>query len=270
MRYRLPPQTALEKLKLAATFLSLKKGLRYSGMWGVGWGLFTVGVGFLARPSSLLDYAWFAIGLFVLMQGVWILRAPSIVPRMIVSESIALLALGLWNTVGMYLIVQSGGRPILGGHAFIWGIAQLLSAYSTYKGYPGLKLVLQNLDPASADELENASRGAWKLKSSESPDTVELKTAGFLDSGQKLKIKSMPEYLILLAEKGRKTSVYGKDEIEATQLSEKRFSKHLNLTLRMDDEEYKAELEAPDLERLRAWVPSAFQGVPRQFPKDAG
>lgn len=261
VNFPVPPVTPLDKLKLAAAYLSLKKALRNSARYGVGWGLFSVAMGVISRPQTLSGYVWFALGLLLLMQGVWILGARAIDPRMLLSEAFVLLTLGLWNTAGIYLTARMGGRPILGGHAFLWGILQLLSAFPTYKSYAAYQLICRHLDAALVEELEEVTRGLWKSKPGGISDVVVLKKPAVLGSGERLVVKLMPEYLVLLHDKGRALRISGKSEVVVTSVLKKLASRSLKFAFSFDGEEFKTEIKPADLERLKTWVPLAFQGV---------
>jgi hypothetical protein len=98
---------------------------------------------------------------------------------MVLLESLGWLMLGLWNTVGIFFIVQRGGGPALGGHGFFVGIAQLFSAYTTLRSYPAYSNVCQQVETLYVQELEQATKGAWKGKTSELLEVAEFKIGSF-------------------------------------------------------------------------------------------
>jgi hypothetical protein len=93
MRFALSPQTHLDKLKVAAVYCSFRGWLRTVGWSSFGWGLFTVVIGLLIKPRSVLDYFWLGLGAFLLLEGVWLLRSPDVNPKPLLLESTALLLL---------------------------------------------------------------------------------------------------------------------------------------------------------------------------------
>jgi len=250
----LPPQTHLDKLKVAARYISLQRGLRSAAWSSFGWGLFTVLIGVLVRPENWLDYIWLGIGAFLLVEGVLLFRSSSADPKLVLLESLALLILGLWNTVGIFLIVRQGGRPAMGGHSFIIGIAQLASAYATFRSYPMHKRICQHVENLFVQELEQMSTGLWKAKPVESPDIVEFLVGTFSSGNKKWKAKFLPEYVILASNKGRKFEVAGRPDVSIEPGSEKMFSKARKLTLKLGNETFKAEMTPDAFERWQAWL----------------
>ncbi|MGB8524682.1 MAG: hypothetical protein WCD43_17085 [Candidatus Acidiferrales bacterium] len=104
MNFSLPPQNALEKLKVAATYLSLQKGLKGAAWGSIVWGVLALAAGYFVEPRALLDYVWLGIGLLLLFEGLWILRSSAAAnPKALLVQSGALLILGLWDTIGIYL-----------------------------------------------------------------------------------------------------------------------------------------------------------------------
>jgi hypothetical protein len=249
MKFRIPPQTHLERLKLSAMYLSLQRGMRRSGWGSVGWGAFTILVGLLSRSHTALDYIWFALGLYLLLEGAWVLRVAAVDPRVLRFEAAALLMLGLWNTVGLYFEIESGMKPVFGARIILVGIAQLFSAYTTYRSYPGYKQVYEHLDHACLHELEMSIGEAWKQKTQTEVGLVEFKI-----DDKKCKAKFLPNMVIVLTQNGKQISLAERAEVKVENNGNKMLSKSLKVELTLEDEKLKTEMKPECYEQWQAWL----------------
>jgi len=247
-----PPQTHVEKLKVAALCFSMQKSIPRAAWSSIGWGVFTLLIGMWVPPRTILDYLWIGIGVFLLIEGIWLLRNTSANPANLLLESLALLILGLWNTVGIYFEVQAGTKPAFAGHAFIFGIAQLASAYATFAAYPAYKKASQHVETLYLQELDQITAGAWKNKPSEQLDIAE-----FMAKNKKCKAKFLPDYVVLMSNKGRKFEILGRSEVFIERNSEKLLSKSLNVKLKLGSVELKTQMKPDQFERWQAWISQA-------------
>jgi hypothetical protein len=248
MNFRIPPETQLERLKLCAAYLSVQRGLRRSGWGSIGWGVFTLGVGLLSKSHTIFDAIWIVIGLFLVLEGTWILRAAAVDPRVLQFEAAALLLLGLWNTVGLYFEIQSGMKPLFGGRVIIAGILQLIGAYSTFRSYPHYKRIYEHLDRACLHELEIKIGDMWKQKTLES-GLVEFKV-----ENKKCRAKLLPDLAIVLSGNGRQVSVAERSEVTAQSSGNKLLSKALKVQLAIDTENLKAEMKPDCYTQWQDWI----------------
>jgi hypothetical protein len=91
MKYSVPPETDMDRLKLSATYLSLQRGIKRSAWGSLSWGAFTLGFAFLPWSHTLFDYVWLLVGSFLIIEGAWILRSSAADPRVLLMEAFALL-----------------------------------------------------------------------------------------------------------------------------------------------------------------------------------
>jgi hypothetical protein len=248
MKYSIPPETHMDRLKIAATYLSVQRGLRRSAWGSLGWGAFTLAIGLLFSSHTFFDYVWLLVGTFLVIEGVWILRSIAADPRVLLMEAFALLTLGLLNTVGLYLEIESGIRPVFGGRVILVGIVQLISAYTTYKSYPVYSQVYEYLDRACLHELEMHIGDMWKKKSELEPDLADFK----LDN-KKCKAKFLPEQLIMLVNDGKDVTITERIKVNLDKSKKKMLSKVVKVELIADGEKLKAEMKPEDLEKWQAW-----------------
>ena len=248
----LPPQTHLEKLKVAALCLSMQKGMHRAAWGSIAWGAFTLIIGLAFHSHGLLDYLWLGIGAFLVVEGLWLLLSTTASPSNLLLEALALAILGLWNTVGIFLEYKLGGGHGFTGRAFFVGIAQLASAYATYASYPAYKAALQHVEMLYTHELEEIAMGVWKAEPSDRPDIAE-----FTVKSKKCKARFLPEYALLISDNGRKYELLGRSEISIQSSGEKLLSKSLNVTLRLATTDVKTQMKPDQFERWQAWASQA-------------
>ena len=249
MNFSIPPQTHIERLKLAAMYLSCQRGMRRSAWGSLGWGAFTLVLGLLSRSRTPLDYVCYAIGLFLLVEGAWVLRAATTDPRVLRFEAAALLFLGLWNTVGIYFEITSGLRPIFGAQTILAGIVQMISSYSVFRSYPAYKLVYEHLDRACLYELELKIGDAWNIKTKLDPDIVEFKI-----DDKKSKAKFLPDIVIVLTNGGKQISLLERGKAKIISVNKKLLSKLLKVGMVLEDQKIKAEMDQKCCDRWRDWM----------------
>jgi len=258
MRFQIPPQTHMERLKLSAMYLSLQRGLKRAGWGSVGWGAFTLALGVFFRSHTVFEYVWLIMGCFLVLEGLWILRSVAADPRVLLVEALALAVLGLLNTVGLYLEIKSGIRPV-GGLQIIWaGVVQLISAYATFRSYPAYKRVYEHLDRACLYELETKIGDMWKRKAETDP---ELGT--FKSEDKKCKVKFLPDMAILLLQNGKQVLLAERADVTILTTGNKLLSKMLKVELQIDEVKLKTEMDKASHDKWQAWL------APTQKPAEA-
>jgi hypothetical protein len=145
--------------------------------------------------------------------------------------------------VGILLIATRGRKPIRSGCSLILGLAQLYSAYSTFRSYPSYRSICEHVEDLFVQELEQATTGVWKSQEAESLDVAELLIGSFTSGKKKCKAKFMPEYVVLISDKGRDLIVAGRHEVSIESSSEKALSKSLKVQLRIAEESVNAEMK---------------------------
>lgn len=262
MNFSLPPQSHLEKLKIAATYLSLQTGLKRAAWGSVAWGVLALVAGYFIKSRTLLDYVWIAVGLLLLLEGFWILHSAAADPRAILVQAAALLILGLWDTVGIYFEAKSGKPIILGGQIILAGIVQLISAYSTFRSFPGYNKLYPYLEPAYVCQLEADTEGVWKRKVGPGSDTIEFKAKSKI-----YKAKLLSDFVVILTDKGRSFAVAGRPDITLEELGQKMLSSRIKANITLENEKFKADIKPEYYEQWKAWllgkssVPSGFEAV---------
>lgn len=131
----------LEDLQKWANYRWLRKTLRGGGIGSIIFGALAMVAGASGVGKDLLDTVMFSIGTFLLLEGLWIVKAPT--PAGIVVDGIALLTLGAFN-IGSTILEAKGSGWGHGGRGFvmlgIWQIIWGLQSFSRYKVFASLPM----------------------------------------------------------------------------------------------------------------------------------
>ena len=249
MKFQIPPQTHMERLKLSAMYLSLQRGLKRSAWGSIGWGAFTLALGVFLKSHAVFDYIWLIIGCFLVLEGVWVLRSVAADPRVLLVEGFALALLGLLNTIGLYLEIKSGIRPVGGLQIIFAGIVQLISAYATFRSYPAYKRIYEHLDRACLYELETKIGDMWKRKAETDPEL-----GAFKSEDKKCKVKFLPDLAILLLQNGKQVLLAERADVSIVSTGNRMLSKMLKVELQIEGEKLKTEMDKATHEKWQAWL----------------
>lgn len=259
MLFRLPPQNHLERLAVAATYLSLQRSLTGAAWGSFGWGAFTLALGLLVKSHTIFQYVWLSLGALLVLEGVWLIRSAAADPRALLVESVALLLLGLFNTIGLYLEIKSGLRPIGGLQIIFAGIVQLISAYATFRSFPGYKQIYSYLDRACLHELELMIGDMWKRKSDTDPALADFKC-----DDKKCKAKFFPEIALLLLNNGKSVELVEKSQLAIDSTRPAMLSKSLKVEVNVGGAKLKTEMTKQNLEKWQAWLQASGKSLEAQ------
>ena len=127
-----------DELQKASNYRTIRKALRNAGIGSIVFGSIALLAGLPGVSESLLDAGLAIIGLMLLSEGLWILKAPS--PKGLIADGIVLIILGAWNILTSILDTAEGlrvarGFVMLGGWQIIWGI-QSIGRYKLFAEMP--------------------------------------------------------------------------------------------------------------------------------------
>jgi len=197
----------------------------------------------------LFDAIWMVIGLVLLVEGGWILRAAAVDPGVIRFEAATLFLLGLWNTIGLYFEIQSGMKVPFGARIIFVGVLQLVSAYNTFKSYPHYKRIYDHLDRACLFELETKIGDMGKNKPVESSGLAEFKI-----DGKKCRAKFLPDLVIVFTGNDRQTLVAERSEAKVESTGNKMLSKALKVQLMLEDIKLTTEMKPECYASWQGWI----------------
>ena len=128
----------LDELQRVANYRQMHKRLRTSGIGSVFFGVIAIAIGVKMLRFSDLNLILVGIGVFLLIEGLWLIVRPA--PIGVILDGIALILVGTWNIAVQILNAAAGhpGQgfwPILGIFQILWG-ASLQSLLSVRKNAP--------------------------------------------------------------------------------------------------------------------------------------
>jgi hypothetical protein len=116
------------KLQGASNYTLLRQTLRPAGIGSIVFGLIAMAIGFASMEENPINALLGIIGIFLLVEGIWIVTAPS--PAGILVDGIALLVVGLWNVI-VTMSASGGGHPIF----FLLGVWQIVGGFKSFGRY---------------------------------------------------------------------------------------------------------------------------------------
>ena len=116
-----------EKLRRASNYELLSKALRPAGIGSVVFGLIAMAMGFAEMDMSPVNAVLGVIGIFLVVEGIWILVSPS--PAGLIVDGIALLMVGLWN---ISVTISGGGDNSV---FFLLGVWQIVMGCKSFRRY---------------------------------------------------------------------------------------------------------------------------------------
>jgi membrane-bound ClpP family serine protease len=126
----------VDKLQAVSNYNLLCKALRPAGVGSIIFGLIAMAMGFAAMDENPINALLGIIGIFLLVEGIWILAVPS--PVGMIVDGIALLIVGLWN-ISVTLGSAAGGISffaLLG----VWQIVAGCKSFGRYSHFSKLPM----------------------------------------------------------------------------------------------------------------------------------
>ncbi len=125
---------SVEELQNASEYWLMHRTLRPTGIGSIVFGVIALFMGASSMGENSVNAALALIGVFLLVEGIWILVAPS--PGGMVADGIALILVGCWN---VFVWVLSSGRSeffiIMGIWQIVWGVERF-SRYRRFSRVP--------------------------------------------------------------------------------------------------------------------------------------
>jgi len=161
-----------DDLQKAANYRSLRKILRPAGIGSIVFGLIAILAGAPGMNKNIIDAALALIGLFLFLEGLWIVSAPT--PAGMAVDGIALIVLGLYNISStVYDMSQESvgagrGFIMLGLWQVIWG----LQRFGRYKHFA--RLPMEKPSVQVMKWLDSIARSITRAGTAETSDLIAL------------------------------------------------------------------------------------------------
>jgi hypothetical protein len=183
----------VKRLELAGSFCLFDNKLRSSGNSSIVWGLLNLLIGIAAVAaggkwglvSLLLGAALVAAGLY---------ERTARDPKVIIMPAATLALLALWEFALIGLAAMGKVHLALGGRTLFWAIAQAWGAFATWKTYSTYKMLREESDPVTVEQVRGYRDELRKAKPRQSLDLVEFDVnAGFVEGTKRYRLKPIED-----------------------------------------------------------------------------
>jgi hypothetical protein len=221
----------LKRLGLAASFCLFDKKLRSSGNASIVWGAVNLVIGgAIVAGNNHWGIVSLLLGSALIATGVYE-RTPRH-PRVVMISAAMLAGLALWTFTLIALVARGEIGSVHGGGTKIWALAlaQALGAFGTWITYSEYKMVSEQSDPLTVEQVRGYVDELKKAKSEESVDLVEFDAnAGFSKGTMRYRLKPMEELFLVARYKA---------QLGSLQLEEIGFVPRSEVTLTPEGEQW--------------------------------
>jgi hypothetical protein len=239
----------LDELQKASDYLMIKKQLR-SAAWGsLIFGVIAMGIGTYSIADNPLNGVLVLIGLFLLIEGTWLLKAPK--PVGLIVDGIALLIVGVWNIAVTLLNLSAGAKS--GGFFPILAVIQIVMGFKSIRRYPrfvGVTSLASNQEILNkTQELINQVN---KADEKTSKDIIVFQTKTFT---QTLKWTArLADWMgIFSANGGKEVMFLPKDQVSIERKGKVLIGKTLKIGVKLGSKEMTAKMVPEHMERFDSW-----------------
>lgn len=160
------------ELQDASSYRIVHKTLKYRGIGSIIFGIIALAVGFGGMQENPINGILVLIGLFLLIEGVWVVSSPK--PAGMIVDGIAMLTVGIWNIlVTIANIANDGGFQffiVIGVWQIIWGC----QSFQRYKRFS--KMPVNKPSKETLKQIDDLMNTIIKVKAKEQDNIIEFKT----------------------------------------------------------------------------------------------
>ena len=167
----------LDDLQKISNYRLILKTLKPAGIGSMVFGAIAMAMGFGGMEENLLNAILGLLGLFLLVEGIWIYFAPTL--KGLILDGIALLIIGFWNILITIADLAFGGG---GGYVFfailgLWQVIWGLQSFGRYKRLSAMPMIKPS--DASLKQIDDLVKSITQAKVRLQPDIIEFKTTTF-------------------------------------------------------------------------------------------
>ena len=230
----------IKRLEVAGSFCLFDKKLRSSGNGSIVWGVLNLLIGIVLLAGN--DY-WGAVslvlGVGLVASGVYERSVRD--PKVIIVSAAMLAALALWNFALIALAATGRVRIVLGDRTLLWAIAQAWGAYATWKTYSTYKMLREQSDPDTVQQVRSYVDALKKTKPEQSIDTAEFDVnAGFVKGTQRYRLKPFDDLYLAARYKSQlgflqleQINFVPRSQVTLTPEGEKWMSKNMKASIQL-------------------------------------
>jgi hypothetical protein len=250
-----------QELQAIANRASVKGRLRWAGAVALLFGMLATRSASRYLEANPKEYILLAIGISLMVQGLWALRRPSV--RCLVSVGLSLIAIGVWDIYAsfwwIWFEVNIAHAATVGasshfGCLFLFGIIKIslgIVELVRYRRYSRLR-DLQVAPELSAwfDEMVDYIRQA-DLK--QEHDVIPLCVATWSNHREPWRAWLGEDVAVVMEQRGREVFLSRKKDMEIRRGKKYLLQSKYKASLRVDEREIQGVIARDALERLEAW-----------------
>ena len=230
----------VEHLTTAGSFCMFDQKLRASGNGSIVWGILNLLIGgALVTAHGPWGFVSVFLGLTLIAAGIYERKVRD--PKVIIVSAATLAILALWDFVLIGLAAMGEVHLIAGGRTLFWGIAQAWGAYQTWKTYSTYKMLQEQSDPITVQQVRGYVEELNKAKPEQSIDLVQFDAnAGFVQGNKRYRLKPIEDLYLVVRYKTQlgssrleEVSFVPRNQVTLTQEGEKWMSKKIKASVQL-------------------------------------
>jgi hypothetical protein len=162
-------------------------------------------------------------------------------PKVILISAATLALLALWNFALIGLAALGTIQLVLGGRTLLWAIAQAWGAFATWKTYSTYKMLHEQSDPMTVEQVRGYMDEVRKTKPEQSTDLIEFEVnAGFVQGTKRYRLKPIEDFFLAARYKSQLGSLQleevdfvPRNEVTLTPEGNKWISKKIKASLQL-------------------------------------
>ncbi len=212
----------IKRLGTAAAFCLFDSKLRSSGNSSITWGLLNLVIGLAAViGGSKWGLVSLILGAGLVAAGLYERTVRD--PKVIIMSAATLAFLALWEFALIGLAAAGKVHLVMGGRTLFWAIAQAWGALATWKTYSTYKMLHEQSDPMTVQQVRGYIDELKKAKPAQTVDVIEFDAnAGFVEGTKRYRLKPVDDLFV---------AARYKSQLRSLQLEEVIFLPRTEVTL---------------------------------------
>jgi len=244
------PLTDCSQLQSVSNYSRIRKALKAAGGGNVVFGIIAIVMGFGLMEDNPVNAILGVIGLFLLVEGIWIFYFPR--PSGMIVDSIAFVIVGVWN-----ILITIVNLRLRGGDGFIFfgalGMSQIICGFQCVRSYKRFPVMPMN-KPTDEDirQVDNVVWTIARAKVKEQSDFVEFQTKTF--TAQKVwKGKLSQDLAVFVQGSGQDIVFASKNDVHFVKQGKVLIGKTLKASFRIRDRKLTGTIAPEIFDRYEAW-----------------
>ncbi|MDX9980284.1 MAG: hypothetical protein RBU25_09700 [Lentisphaeria bacterium] len=232
------------ELQKVSNYRLVRKTLRGAGIGSIIFGLIAMFIGFGGMAENPINALLGVIGLFLLVEGIWLVVAPT--PAGMIVDGIALIILGVWN-IFITLANAAGGEggggfAVMGVFQIIWG-CQGFGRYARFSSMP-----VEKPSPETVKMIDDIVKEILKMKGKTDQDLVEFQMEGKAWKGR------LSEDMAVFVEVLTQDVAFArKDAVRILPQGKALIGKTIKATIKFRDKAQNGTISPENFARYEAW-----------------